>query len=34
MYELTVLLEENGKEPLYEQIYRHIREEIRQGGTV
>lgn len=31
MYELTVLLEENGKEPLYEQIYRHIREEIRQG---
>lgn len=31
MYELTILLEENGKEPLYEQIYRHIREEIRQG---
>lgn len=31
MYELTVLLEENGKEPLYEQIYRHIREEIREG---
>ncbi len=31
MYELTVLLDENGKEPLYEQIYRHIREEIRVG---
>lgn len=31
MYELTVLLEENGKEPLYEQIYRHIRQEIREG---
>ena len=31
MYELTVLLEENGKDPLYEQLYRHVREEIRSG---
>ena len=31
MYELTILLEENSKVPLYEQIYEHIRDEIRQG---
>lgn len=31
MYELTILLEEHSKIPLYEQIYRYIREEIRQG---
>lgn len=31
MYELTVLLDENGKEPLYEQIYCHIKAQIREG---
>lgn len=31
MYELTILLEENSRIPLYEQIYEHIRDEIRQG---
>ncbi|MBQ8813321.1 MAG: PLP-dependent aminotransferase family protein [Lachnospiraceae bacterium] len=31
MYELTILLDENNKIPLYEQIYEHIRDEIRQG---
>ena len=31
MYELTILLEENSKTPLYEQIYGHIKDEIRQG---
>lgn len=31
MYELMILVEENGSIPLYEQIYRHIREEIRLG---
>jgi len=31
MYELTILLDENNKIPLYEQIYVHIRDELRCG---
>ena len=31
MYELTILLDENNKVPLYEQIYVHIRDELRSG---
>ena len=32
MLELTMTLEAGGGVPLYEQIYRHIRDEIRTGG--
>lgn len=32
MNELTIPLEENGKEPLYQQIYRYMKNEIRKGS--
>lgn len=34
MYELTILLDENNKIPLYEQIYEHIRDELRSGNIL
>ena len=31
MYDMTIRLQTNGKKCLYEQIYEHIRQEIREG---
>ncbi|MBQ8232247.1 MAG: GntR family transcriptional regulator, partial [Lachnospiraceae bacterium] len=31
MYDLTIQLQLNSKKCLYEQIYEHIRQEIREG---
>ena len=31
MYDMTIRLQANGEKCLYEQIYEHIRQEIREG---